>query len=138
MPRLLALLYLTSLIPNVFAEVKKIDALDKDLTPQVYMHDKKFAFDDLSISLLRQNKRSHLMFHMDIYRTRKNYLSQEQQIPLVLNTLISNLTPAVQVYWHGEISGIQHSIEKRLNRVLKKQYPWIDRVEISNIRIQGG
>ncbi len=122
---------------KTFGDIKRVESLDKSLSPMVYMFDRKFSFDDISISLLQPKKRSYILFNMEIYRTEEARITDhESSIPLIIDLLVSDLTPTLQTYWDGKVSGVQQSIEKRINRRLKAQFTWIDRVRISNVRIQ--
>lgn len=133
------LLGLLLLCNHIFAAnvERKITQLDVLKAPNVYMSDTRFIFEGLIISLLKSNNHSYLAFDLEISREATGYLKQqEEEIPNVIDALISDLTPSLGLFWNGKTDGLQDILTKRITRLLKPKFKWVQNIQVSNVRVQ--
>ena len=62
--------------------------------------------------------------------------SQEEDIPLIIDTLLSDLTPTINLFG-AKSDTLQQSLQVRIDRILKAKFKWITGVKVLNMRIQG-
>jgi hypothetical protein len=116
---------------------KKIVQMDALKAPNVYMSDTRFIFEGLIISLLKSNNHAYLAFDLEMARDTTNYLrQQEDEIPSVIDTLISDLTPSLGLFWNGKTDGLQDILTKRITKSLGPKFKWIQGIQVSNVRVQ--
>lgn len=123
--------------PQAEARPPKITQMDELKAPNVYMSDTRFIFEGLIISLFNNKNHSYLAFDLSIDREDTPQSKQhEDDIPVVIDTLISDLTPSLELFWNGSIEGMQDVLTKRITRVLQPKFKWIKGINVSNVRVQ--
>jgi hypothetical protein len=116
---------------------KKMSQLDETLAPHVYMSEKRFIFESIIISLLHSNNRSYLVFDLEVERDSTYPLKrQEEEIPLVIDTIISDLTPTLGLFWNGKTEGLRPGLEKRIATILNNKFKWANAIHVTNVRVQ--
>lgn len=113
---------------------ESVDELNK---PNVVKTKNKFIFKETIISFLNNKDIAFIIFDLIVSKD-PNALDQtyEDDIPLIIDMLISDLFPSVNLFINTPDEVIQSSLEQRISRVLMAKFKWITSVKISNLRIQ--
>lgn len=115
----------------------KPEVIDELKAPNVLKTKNKFIFKETIISFLNNKDIAFIIFDL-IVNVDPNELAQtyENDIPLVIDMLISDLFPNVNLFINTSDEVIQSSLEQRIFRVLKATFNWITSVKITKLRIQ--
>jgi hypothetical protein len=115
----------------------KPQAVDELNAPNVLKTKTHFRFNEVIISFLNKKNLSSLVFDLILDRdTTMPSKPQEEDVPLVIDTLISDLFPTINLFWTKKTDKLQHSLQHRINRILTAKFNWITGVKVLNIRIQ--
>lgn len=121
-------------------ESAKPKALDDLIVPEAIISPEAFIFQSVTIPMFCKQKYAYLIFELELMREDGDSKEKERQrddLPLVIDTLISDLTPALEAFWDGEkVDKLAPSLQKRISRVLKSKYGWVQSVNVSKVRIQ--
>ncbi len=117
---------------------EKYSMVDEKNFPNILKNKTQFRFKEIIISFLNNKNLSYLIFDLilerDITTPSK---SQEDDIPIVVDTLLSDLFPTINLFNPEKNDTLQQSLQQRLDRVLKAKFKWITGVKVLNTRIQG-
>ncbi len=121
-------------------ESNKPKALDDLIVPEAITSPEAFIFQSVTIPMFSKRKYAYLIFELEIQREdgdAKEKQRQKDDLPFVVDTLITDLTPALEAFWDGEkVDKLAPSLQKRISRVLKSKYGWVQSVNVSKVRIQ--
>lgn len=116
----------------------KAEVIDELKAPNVLKTKRNFIFKETIISLLNNKNIAFIIFDLTINRDSIDPTqSHEDDLPLIIDTLISDLFPCVNLFISDVDTVSKSSFEQRVTRVLKAKFKWITDVKISNLRIQG-
>lgn len=126
-------------LANTPATNQEKKSVPDDLKSQnVSKTQKQFLFKEVIVSINQNNETPlQIIFDLIVDREQNQSLtSQEDDIPRVIDSILSDLFPTLNLF-HQEIhKELNASLEKRIFRVLKAKFEWIERVEVQNLRIQ--
>lgn len=118
------------------APVKPL-AVDEIKAPNVLKTKNQFRFKEMIISFLNNKDFAYLVFDLVLERdTSTPPEPQEEDVPFVIDTLLSDLFPAINLFTPSKTDNLQQSLQQRIDRVLKAKFKWITGVKVSNTRIQ--
>lgn len=99
---------------------------------------KQFLFNEIIVSLVKDTDTPlQVVFNLIVEREKdQSFESQETYIPLIHDSLLSNLLPNLNLF-HKEINNeLQASLEKYIFRLLKAKHVWIKSIKVQNLRVQ--
>jgi hypothetical protein len=115
----------------------KPQAVDELNAPNVLKTNTQFRFNEVIISFLNKKDLSCLVFDLILDReTTMPSKPQEEDVPLVIDTLISDLFQTINLFWTKRTDELQHSLQNRITRILTAKFKWITGVKVLNMRIQ--
>jgi hypothetical protein len=121
--------------PN--ASESKPESVDELNKPNVVKSKSSFTFKETIISFLNNKDIAFIIFDLTVNRQpAESALANEDDIPLIIDTLISDLFPSVNLFINTPDEVIQSSLEQRISRVLMAKFKWITGVKMSRLRIQ--
>lgn len=139
--KMLRFIIICSLIFNcVNAKVvtEKYSVIDEQKFPNIFKSNTQFKFKEIIISFLNNKNLSYLVFDLVLEReTTSPSELQEEDLPLVTDTILSDLFPSINLFTSNENNTLQQSLQQRIDRVLKAKFKWITGVKVLNMRIQG-
>lgn len=99
---------------------------------------KQFLFKEIIISVIADSDSPfHVIFNVVVERPQDdNHQAHEADLPIIMDTLLTDLLPTLNLFQRDVNKELQASLEKRIYRVLKAKFDWITRIEIQNLRIQ--
>jgi hypothetical protein len=133
----LAVNLITANTPSSTPSKTKQEVVDELKAPDVLKTNNNFIFKETIISFLNNKDISFIIFDLTVSKD-PNGLDQiyEDDIPLIIDTLISDLFPNVNLFIKTPNNVIKSSLEQRISRVLMAKFKWITRVNISRLRTQ--
>lgn len=114
------------------------EKIDETRSLNVIKTEKQFLFKEIIISVVKDTDAPlQVVFNLIVERQKdQSFESQENDIPLIHDSLLSNLLPNLNQF-HREISNeLQASLEKYIFRILKARYAWIKNIKVQNLRVQ--
>ncbi|MDP3935733.1 MAG: hypothetical protein Q8Q56_01920 [Alphaproteobacteria bacterium] len=113
-------------------------AVDELKAPNVLKTKTQFRFKEIIVSFLNNKKLSYLVFDLVLDRdSTAPSEPQEEDVPLIIDTLLSDLFPTINLFGSGKNDRLQESLQLRIDRILKAKFNWITAVKVLNTRIQG-
>lgn len=120
------------------AATEKYSIVDEKNFPNIFKNKTQFRFKEIIISFLNNKNLSYLIFDLILERDIKSSPdSQEEDLPIVVDALLSDLFPTINLFNPEENDTLQQSLQQRIDRVLKAKFKWITGVKVLNTRIQG-
>lgn len=120
------------------AITEKYTNLDEENFPNIFKNKTQFKFKEIIISFIDNKNLSYLIFDLILDRDITSSLeSQEDDIPAVVDALISDLFPTINLFSVAQSDTLQHSLQQRIDRILKAKFKWITGTKVLNTRIQG-
>jgi hypothetical protein len=120
-------------------EAAKPKALDEMIAPEAIISPEAFIFQSVTIPLFAKKQYAYLIFELEIQRAEGDSKAKERQrddLPVIVDTLITDLTPALEVFWDGKADIISAALQRRISRLLKAKFGWIEGIAVSKVRIQ--
>lgn len=124
--------------PSSKGTATKEEKINETKTLNVVKSRKQFLFKGIIISVVKDTDTPfQIVFNLAVEReNNQSFTSQENDIPLIFDYLLSNLLPALNLF-HKEINNeLQNSLEKYIFRLLKAKFSWIKNISIQGLRIQ--
>ncbi len=99
---------------------------------------KQFLFKEIIISVVKDSYTPlQVVFNLIVEREKdQSFSSQENDIPLIIDTLLSKLLPNLNQFQKEITNKLQTSLEKYIFRLLKARYAWIKSIKVQNLRVQ--
>lgn len=114
------------------------EKINETKTLNVVKTKKQFLFKEIIISVVKDTDTPlQVVFNLAVERENtQSFTSQETDIPLIHDSLLSNLLPNLNQF-HKEINNeLQASLEKYIFRLLKARYAWIKNIKVQNLHVQ--
>ena len=117
---------------------EKYSIVDEKNFPNIFKNKTQFRFKEIIISFLNNENLSYLIFDLILERDITSPPdSQEEDLPIVVDALLSDLFPTINLFNPEKNDTLQQSLQQRIDRVLKAKFKWIRGVTVLNTRIQG-
>jgi hypothetical protein len=111
--------------------------LDELKAPNVFKTKSQFTFKEMIISFFSNKEVSYLVFDLVLERDATVPSEpQEEDVPLVIDALISDLFPTLNLFNPEKSTTLQQSLQQRIDRILRIKFKWITGVKVLNMRIQ--
>ena len=126
------------LCSHLNADATKTPQIDENKAPQVSITEHGFIFKNFTISLFGRNNQAYLVFNFNIMLDKQSshLVPPHEDIPLIIDVVISDLTTALETFWNGTLEGMEGSLQTRLTRILKAKFQWITEITVSDIKVQ--
>ena len=112
-------------------------AVDEFKAPNVLRTKTQFRFKEVIISFLNKKDLSYLVFDLVLERdSTAPSEPQEEDVPLVIDALLSDLFPTINLFNPEKSTTLQQSLQQRIDRILRAKFKWISGVKVLNMRIQ--
>ena len=119
------------------AVTEKYSLIDEKNFPNIFKNKTQFRFKEIIISYLNNKNFSYLVFDLILEReVTSSPESQEDDIPDIVDTLLSDLFPTINLFSPKKNDTLQQSLQLRIDRILKAKFKWITGVKVLNTRIQ--
>lgn len=114
------------------------EKINETKTLNVIRSSKQFLFREIIVSVIKDTDTPfQVVFNLIVEREKdQSFSSQENDIPLIIDTLLSKLLPNLNQFQKEITNALQTSLEKYIFRLLKAKFDWIKNIKVQNLRVQ--
>lgn len=122
--------------PSTSSEAKA-EIIDELKAPNVLKTRDTLIFKEVIISFFPNKSIAFIIFDLVVTNGISEFSPQQNNdIPLIIDTLISDLFPSANLFINTSNDVNQGSLQQRIERVLMEKFKWITKVKITKLRIQ--